>query len=574
MVKSFSKKSIALCFSFFLILPLHLAFSHGDGGHSDTPSSIAKDIIDKENELRLSKTGQEFEVVLSIELTDSPLWTIYISDPNSNRPIKDASVTILLNKKDSIVVKNSSKVGIYQGNIHKKGVDSISIMIEKENIKENFVFDNLKFPLEKKKYSLITILVYISIFILIIILISLKVYYFRNRIKMPKDRSIIPLLILLNITSPFFPSSNCWAHGDEEHNHQDHDEDKKTQPSNSSSDDGHHSVTNKQNEITVPKEIQFQLGIVTDKVAERDLKETRRLVGQIVSDPSGYARLQATQNARVIITPEYPLPLPGQKVKKDEVILVLQPTLNKIETSVEKTALYKIESEIFQLEKDVNRKEKLGIYVTKKDLENTKSDLDRAKKQKEEILNKTFKPEYLKSPIDGIVSDLHVRSGEIVTQEKIIVEIVDPTKYLIEAFVFDPKISESITGGIARLPLFADTSIPLQILGISPKVSKEDQATHILFKPERIDPTIKVDMAVEILADLTSNKSVLAIPRKAIVEERNNAWVFIHTSPETFEKRKVRIRRTIEDWSEIEEGLSMNEKVVVEGAYLLNQEKR
>jgi len=333
-----------------------------------------------------------------------------------------------------------------------------------------------------------------------------------------------------------------------------------------------HKASNKaQNGIMIPKQIQARLGIVTQEVAEQSIKETVRLIGQVISDPSGYARLQATQNARVMNDPDYPLPLPGQNVQKDQVVLALQPTLNKIEFSDQKSILYKIESEIVELKKEVDRKERLGQFASQKELENARTELERAVKQKEEIITKTFKPEYLKSPLDGIVADLHVRPGEIVTPDKTIVEIVSPSKLLVEAFVFDPMIADNITGGIARLPLVANKGIRLKILGVSPKVSKEDQSIHVIFKAVDQDPSIKLDMAVEILGELKTTNPTIAIPRKAIVKDDEGSWVFIRTAPEIFKTRKIRIRRTLEEWAEIEDGLSLGEEIVVDGAYLLNQ---
>jgi cobalt-zinc-cadmium efflux system membrane fusion protein len=333
----------------------------------------------------------------------------------------------------------------------------------------------------------------------------------------------------------------------------------------------HQTTAKQQSEITVTQDIQSHLGILSQKVAPQNIKSTVRLVGQVMSDPSGYARLQATQNARVMNDPDYVFPLPGQIVKKDQIVLLLQPTLNKVEFSEQKSALYKIESEIEELRKEVNRKEKLGQYASRKDLDKARTELERAIKQKEEIITKTFKPEYLKSPINGILADLHVRPGEIVTPDKTIIEIVDPSKLLVEAFVFNPEVAINLTGGTARLPLYPDKSIHLKVLGISPKVNKEDQSIHVIFKVEDPNPFIKLDMAVEIIGDLRATHSSIAIPRKAIVEDAKGSWVFIRKNPDHFEPRQVRVGPLHETWAEIEDGLSYGEDVVVEGAFLLNQ---
>lgn len=531
----------------------HSAIAHA--GHSHAPPPVVKKSSENSSSTRYAKTGKDFEVVLVVPKTDKSFWTVYVSDSTSNRPIGNASVSILLKDKTKAEIPKTDEVGIYQNKIPTNDVDKVSIIVEKQNFKETFAFTNLKL-LDKRvgRKSLGLVLASVGGLLLL-----LCMTLFRKRLK---SLLFLPLCFV----SVY---SLCYAHGGHQHAHP--EEAKKT--ADAPVTEYPHMVSQTSNGIRVPKDIQFHLGIVTRKVRQRSLKGTTRLVGYVISDPSGYARLQATQNARVVNSPDHPLPLPGQRVKKGQVILSLQPTLSKIETTDQRSMLYGVESEIVQLKKEVNRKEKLGPYVSRKELENARTELERAIKQKEEILTKTFKPEYLTSPLDGIVADLHVRPGEIVNPERSIVEIVDPSKLLIEAFVFDPTIADEIVGGVARLPLVPDKSIQLKLIGVSPKVSKEDQSIHVLFKAEEQDSSIKLDMAVEVLGYLRTMKPSIAIQKKAIIEDDKGAWVFVHTAPEMFEARKVRIRRTVGEMVEIENGLSLGEKIVVDGAYLLHQAK-
>jgi membrane fusion protein, heavy metal efflux system len=373
-------------------------------------------------------------------------------------------------------------------------------------------------------------------------------------------------LMLANLPLTLLPS-HCYAHGGADHIHHEH----KEKHQDSSRPNSKPSIRKIPNGMIVPQDIQTHLGIITAPVTEQTIQATARLIGRAVSDPSGYTRLQATQNARVLNDPEYPFPLDGQKVKKDQVLLALQPTLSKVESSDQRSILYKAESEIVQLKREVERKEKLGQFATQKELENARSELERAIKQKEEIINKTFQPEYMISPLDGIVADLHVRPGEIVTPNKTIIEIVDPKKLLIEAYVFDPIIADNVVGGVAILPLNPKIRTSLKVIGVSPKVGKEDQAIHIIFKAEDHDPAIKIDMAVEVLADLKTHKQAIVIPKKALTEDTKGSWVFIRKAPELFEMKKIQIGRTIGEWIVIEEGLSIGEQIVIDGAYLLKQ---
>lgn len=558
-------RNILFSFIFFILSAIFLGSytSQGfaDAGHSHgdpapkpaLTSGMSKDI-------RLMKTGKTFEVVVKITDPDKPELIAYVTDPESNLPIVNAQVTVNLNSGNSLTLNKTDKKGLYAGILSKIEDGTVSVLIKKEKFEEKFTFENVHLSINKSFLP--------SNYLLLILLFLVAVLFFFARKKLKFSKSDVPhLLITLLIFC--IGTSDVFAHGDEDHEV----EKKQEEPEHTKTSENSHVVSKSSSGLTVPKELQLHLNITTERVVERSLGQTLRLIGHVISDPSGYARLQASQNARVLNDSEYPLPLPGQKVKKDQVILSLQPTLGKTETSDQKTALYKIESDIVKLRKDVARKEKLGEYSSKKDLENARTELESVIKQKEEIINKTFKPEYLRSPLDGIISDLHVRPGEIVTPDKTIVEIVDPSRLMIEGLLFDPTLSDEIVKGYARLPLGADKTIPLELLGISPKVNKEDQAIHLLFKTTgtEIDSSIKLDMAIEVIAELKSSKPTLAIPKSAIIEDRTGAWVFVKINPETFEPRKVRVNRYIDDYAEITEGVTLGEVIVVDGAYLLNQ---
>lgn len=526
-------------------------WAHSD--HTQTSSTSDKQESKLDSPVRINKTGKDFEVVALISKSEGTL-TLYVSETSSNRPVSDASIFLSFQEDPKIDLPQSERAGIYKGPITPKPLSQLSMMIKKGNLEENFIFTNVRLPNSDVKFPLGKSIQIISL------LAILGIIAFRKQLK-----SL--LFFSCYVTSALLTSSIALAHGD--HTHEVSEDKRELEKQHQLTEPLLLSKTI--NEIVVPKELQFELGIITERVSEREIKETVSLVGHVISDPSGYARIQASQNARVLNDPGYPLPLTGQKVQKDQVILALQPTLGKIESTDQRTMLYKIESEIVQLRNEVYRKEQLGQYASKKELDNTRTDLERAIRQKEEIINKTFKPEYLKSPLDGIIADLHVRPGEVVSPEKTIVEVVDPRKLLVEAFVFDTRIADNLTGGTARPPLTPNKSISLKLIGISPKVSKEDQSIHVLFKAEEFDPSIKLDMAIEVLGNLRTSKPTLAVPKKAVIENANGTMVFVHTGPESFEARRVRVRRTVEEWAEIEEGLALGERIVTEGAYLLGQ---
>ncbi len=86
------------------------------------------------------------------------------------------------------------------------------------------------------------------------------------------------------------------------------------------------------------------------------------------------------------------------------------------------------------------------------------------------------------------------------------------------------------------------------------------------------DRKLKPEMfaRVSFLAD-REHKGI-RVPNTSLVTEGLYVYVFVETSPGTFEKRKVSLGLRGNDHSFIENGLAEGEKVVIEGALLLNSE--
>lgn len=217
--------------------------------------------------------------------------------------------------------------------------------------------------------------------------------------------------------------------------------------------------------ITVAKASQFLVGVLTETAAHRMAADAVRVPGRVIPDPVAYARIQPSQPARVVGDPAFPLPVPGQRVKRGEVLVVLEPTLSSLERSGQRGALYRVESDIALQERELARQESLGGVVTVKALETTRIRLDQLRRERAQIAGTALGRELITAPVDGIVADLHVTPGEVVDPTKVMVEIVDPDRVRIEAVIHDPKIAVRIGAASATTPLLADSPHGLTLLG-------------------------------------------------------------------------------------------------------------
>ena len=271
--------------------------------------------------------------------------------------------------------------------------------------------------------------------------------------------------------------------------------------------------------VSVSKASQFLIGVLTEPAAARMAADAVRVPGRVIPDPVAYARIQPSQPARVVGDPAFPLPVPGQRVKRGEVLVVLEPTLSSLERSGQRGALYRVESDIALQERELARQESLGGVVTVKALETTRIRLDQLRRERAQIAGTALGRELITAPVDGIIADLHVTPGEVVDPSTVMVEIVDPDRVRIEAVIHDPKIAVRIGAASATTPLLADSAHGLTLLGVSPRIDPVDQGIHAIFAPQPGHPPgLRIGMPVDVHLEVGTTHLAVAVPRQAVID--------------------------------------------------------
>lgn len=318
--------------------------------------------------------------------------------------------------------------------------------------------------------------------------------------------------------------------------------------------------------IAMSKPNQFLLGIRTIKVEPRQAADTVRVVGRVIADPSGYARVQPSQPARVVSDPAHPIPVSGQTVERGEILAVLEPTLSTLEKSDTRASLSRVDSEISIAERELARQETLGSLVPAKQSETNRIRLDQLRKERGQITGTALGREFLTAPVDGVVTDVHVVPGEVVASDRVLVEIVNPNRLRVEAIIHDLAVAKRISGATAASKLVPDQSFPLTLLGRSPKIDPVDQGIHAVFQvaTEQAE-NLNIGMPVDVYLATGSTSLRTAVPRDSIAEVGGRQVVFVRTAPELFEVRPVKVARVIGSLAEVAEGVKPGDRVVTQG---------
>lgn len=321
--------------------------------------------------------------------------------------------------------------------------------------------------------------------------------------------------------------------------------------------------------VAMAKESQFLLGVRTAKVEARQVAETVRLVGRVVPDPAGYARVQPAQQGRLIADPDFPMPVPGQRVKRGDVLAVLEPNLTSLERSEQRAALFKVDTEIAQTERQLRRWAQMGDAARRKDVDDATLELERLRKAKAQIENIALGRDYLRAPIAGVVTDVHVVPGQVIGPETTAIEVVDPERLRVEAVLHDLALAEAITGGQATTKLLKDRVFDLKLIGSGGRIDPQDQGLHLIFAVTDGARFLRLGMPLDVHAHTGAASLRVAVPRDSVADAGGRPLVFVKMAPESFEARPVKLGRTLGDWSEIETGVAPGERVVVQGAMQL-----
>ncbi|MBF0423384.1 MAG: efflux RND transporter periplasmic adaptor subunit [Magnetococcales bacterium] len=284
--------------------------------------------------------------------------------------------------------------------------------------------------------------------------------------------------------------------------------------------------------VFLPKASQFLLEMRTLAAESREVAQTIRLVGRVIPDPATYARVHPPIPARVGFDANFPPPRSGQRVSLGQTLAVLDPILSAPEKVGQRLALFKGE----HAEATVSR-------------------------------------ELVLAPIGGWVTDVHIVPGEVVTENTLLAEIIDPARLWVEAILYDLPMAERIIGGMVSSRQAPGRGWPLRLVGVSPKVNPENQGLHLQFAVEtgaEGPGWLKPGMPVDVHARIGDLFFTVAVPRDAVVERGGIPLAWVKTAPERFEGHPLRLGRRTSAWVEVLEGIKTGDKVVIRGHNQLN----
>ena len=339
--------------------------------------------------------------------------------------------------------------------------------------------------------------------------------------------------------------------------------------------------------ITLTAEAESRLGIETTFVEYRSVEKNRTFGGEVVSISGRSVTVTAPLSGTLLLAKDDLPVTAGQQVAKSQPLyrlLLVLPEKDLLSVQ-EEISLRKVELQLAQARVKRARQLLVDKAGSARELEDAEAQLAGAKVSLETAQTRLSLLEkgeldlatdglaslIIKSPVDGIVQEVHVALGQTVTGTTALLEItgIDPVWIKVPVYV----------GDLATI----DTKKPARVHSLADFAGAETQTAEPVVAPFSADPkSVTVDLFYEISNEdlsyrpgqkvsvtlsLKDTEQSLVVPYSSILYDMyGSAWVYQNTEPQVYVRRRVELNYVLDELAILTRGPAVGARVVSAGA--------
>jgi RND family efflux transporter MFP subunit len=334
--------------------------------------------------------------------------------------------------------------------------------------------------------------------------------------------------------------------------------------------------------ITLRKEAQWKIPFSTAWAKERPVAKEIELPATVELAGTDQLVVGAPTGGRFFHNPKLAL-AEGRRIRKGDVIGNLVPTVagddySRLLLAVEESRLDKeqVEREIRRVEPLVQQDLLPARRLTdlKNQLDNAEARLSSAQGRIGRVVGQGGAGGLpIKSSIEGVVSQVLVPNGEPVEGGAPLVRIGGTDSlWLRSRFVARPASAfrDAHPTGV-RLPngeRFDLEKHGARLLSPLPVIDPGSRvATWVVELPPLETPSLQLGTSLVLMLRVGKPRTVLAVPRQAVVEINTRPYVFVQADGEHFDKRAVALGTADGSFVEIVSGVAKGERIVDKGGF-------
>jgi membrane fusion protein, heavy metal efflux system len=322
--------------------------------------------------------------------------------------------------------------------------------------------------------------------------------------------------------------------------------------------------------VFLAKAAQHLLDVRTAIGATVEAAPSREIVGRVIADPNGFARVQTVRDGR-IEPPDEGFPHLGQSVTRGEVLAVLIPTLTSFEEVSLREKLAQVERDMAALVPRADAIGQVNPNMPTSDaavgvLQELQIQSQGLRRQHELIKAALEQKIEIKAPVAGMITSARVTAGQVAAARDVLFEVINRSQAMVEAFSFEPGEEIAAASGMTE----DGRAIKLAFLGRGRVL--QQQAVPLLFRVTDGAATLDVGTPVRVLVTAAKRERGIRLPRAAVQRGFGSlAVVWEHTAPETFVPHIVTVVPLDAETVLVTGGLTDGLRLVVAGAQFVNQ---
>lgn len=181
----------------------------------------------------------------------------------------------------------------------------------------------------------------------------------------------------------------------------------------------------------------------------------------------------------------------------------------------------------------------------------------------------------LLAPLAGVVVERNVTPGETIepgaAQPAFV--LTDTSVLWANATLYERDLAQVRRGQVATVSTaaFPGRSFQGRVELVSTRMDKSTRTATARIVINNADGLLKPDMPATVRVRVGKQRAI-AVPESAVLHDKDQTFVFVQKEPEAFEKRLVSVAEGTGNFQPVLSGLSLEDKVVVEGGFTLKSE--
>lgn len=324
--------------------------------------------------------------------------------------------------------------------------------------------------------------------------------------------------------------------------------------------------------VSLPKSAQRQLEVRTVPVQRASLPRSTELQGRIVMDPNAGGKVQPTVAGRLESGPRG-LPVVGQAVRRGDVLAYVVPSVTAIERAGQAAQVAELRAAKALADKRLARLQELSDTVSRREIEAVASEVASLSERLAAISIGQTAREALVAPVSGVIASAQAVAGQVVDARELLYEVVDPKRLQVEALAFDAAVGQDIAAAfvVVTKPDGRPTRVPLAFNGAAR--SLRDQALPLTFRAQDAELVgLAVGQPVRVVVHSRSVVDGMSVPAAALMKNPSNQTiVWVKAQAERFVPKVVTVQPLDGASVAVTSGLEPGDRVVIQGATLVNQ---